>query len=542
MINPDQAKEYLGRVVPWSGDGSAWINLHWTVLNPAWTPASPKHIEPIYWNGTPVKSVDEAIGQLGYITTRGNARDIYVCMSSQRDADTRTANGREFKVALRKQRNAVALKSLFIDLDAKGEDKNSYANIGDAIQALAKFVADTGMPKPSLVVSSGGGLHLYWTLARALTPAEWTPLAYALAEATKRHGLKCDTQCTVDSVRVLRVPGTKNFKTKTPREVRLAGTRTRFDYPVEQIEKVLEPYNVVTPKGLSTAPDRDLTLFPLRTAIQGVSELAAGIEATKYEPIALDLVLPECGFLNEAVTSGGKDLANPLWNLTNLIAVFCEDGRAQAHRMGCQHPNYDQDEADAQFDRKVDEQKSKGLGWPSCGAISGAGSKHCQACPHFTKGKSPLHFAARALAPQCSASELLCTRGADPLDFVETTLDDAVDRINNEYFFRRDTSEICRQSASTGEIQVLTPQQFNTALAGRWVKAEDPKTGKTKMREAAAVWLESRARREVHGVQYRPNSVGLREGHLNLWLGWGVEPVLGDCSIVLDHIQHVMRA
>src|SRR6478609_5367367 len=43
---------------------------------------------------------------------------------------------------------------------------------------------------------------------------------------------------------------------------------------------------------------------------------------------------------------------------------------------------------------------------------------------------------------------------SDPLDFVLTNVEDAVNRINKEYFFRRDTSEICTQSALTGELQV----------------------------------------------------------------------------------------
>jgi hypothetical protein len=149
-----------------------------------------------------------------------------------------------------------------------------------------------------------------------------------------------------------------------------------------------------------------------------------------------------------------------------------------------------------------------------------------------------------SLVPQGDNSKIIdgaC--GADPLDFViASSVDDAVDRINNEYFFRRDNSEICQQNAATGEIQVLTPQQFKTALAGRWVEAENPKTGKIVTRDAATVWLESRARREVHGVQYCPNNIGLRQGHVNLWLGWGVEPAPGDCSIVLDHILHVIAS
>jgi hypothetical protein len=115
-----------------------------------------------------------------------------------------------------------------------------------------------------------------------------------------------------------------------------------------------------------------------------------------------------------------------------------------------------------------------------------------------------------------------------------------VNRINNEYFFRRDNSEICRQNAGTGEIQVFTHPQLKTALAGRWVEALHPVTGKMGKRDAATVWLESRARREVYGVQYCPNNIGLRHRHLNLWLGWGTEPAPGDCSTIVDHIERVI--
>ena len=129
----------------------------------------------------------------------------------------------------------------------------------------------------------------------------------------------------------------------------------------------------------------------------------------------------------------------------------------------------------------------------------------------------------------------------DPLNFIITTEADAVARVNREFFFRRDTSEICRRDDATGEIQVLSPQQLKTALAGRWVvNAMDPRTGKKKVRAASEVWLESRDRREVHGIQYCPNNVGLRPGHLNLWRGWGIEPAAGDCSIILDHILYVI--
>jgi hypothetical protein len=145
-----------------------------------------------------------------------------------------------------------------------------------------------------------------------------------------------------------------------------------------------------------------------------------------------------------------------------------------------------------------------------------------------------------ATVPKIAPKTASCA--ADPLDFVTATLNDAVNRLNNEYFFRRDNSEICRQNAGTGEIQVVTQQQLKTALAGRWVEGLHPVTGKMGKREAATVWLESRARREVFGVQYCPNNIGLRHRHLNLWLGWGLAPVVGDCFVILVHIERVVAA
>ena len=60
-----------------------------------------------------------------------------------------------------------------------------------------------------------------------------------------------------------------------------------------------------------------------------------------------------------------------------------------------------------------------------------------------------------SLVPQVDNSRIVdCTCDADPLEFVTaSSVEDAVNRINNEFFWRRDNSEICRQNAATGEIQ-----------------------------------------------------------------------------------------
>jgi hypothetical protein len=270
----DQAREFLAKVLPWpqDGDAPAWTNLHWTFV-----PKDLQEGRKAPWTGRAVQTVAEAARALEFATKLPSSRDVYVCLSTQRESQVAiSAKGHKWHKPVRLAENAIALKSLFLDLDAKGSDKNSYDTPKDAIAALAKFLRDTGMPKPSIVVGSGGGFHVYWTLARALSVTEWYPLANALVQATIQHGLKCDTAVTTDAARVLRVPDTFNHKTVPPRPVRIVGKPTDFDYSVEKIDQILAPYKVdgAMPSHLvGFAPH-----LPRLAPIKGESDLAGGVE------------------------------------------------------------------------------------------------------------------------------------------------------------------------------------------------------------------------------------------------------------------------
>lgn len=377
-MNFDQAKEYLARVMPWPQDGDppAYVNLHWTFQ-------SPDRDKP-GWGGRACRSVTEAVNALQYALKNNTTRDIYVCLSAQAQAEAvHTEKGWTFYKPVRSQNNAVSLKSLFLDIDCK-DGPNGYPDQASATTALVEFLKATGMPRPTLVVGSGGGMHVYWTLSEALHPAKWKPLARALAEATKANGLKCDTQVTVDAARILRVPDTFNLKTGQPRPVRLLGTRLEFDYSYGKLKQILEPF----------IDAGDEPVLPPRTPLVPViDELGSNIESNKAPPPPIAEVAAQCAFVRDAITSGGKDYAEPLWHLTTLLSVFTQEGRQAAHMMAHQHDGYTVESTDALFDRKEREREDRGLGWPHCRTISATGCTACNSCIHFAAGKTPLHYA-----------------------------------------------------------------------------------------------------------------------------------------------------
>jgi hypothetical protein len=147
------------------------------------------------------------------------------------------------------------------------------------------------------------------------------------------------------------------------------------------------------------------------------NDLSAGIEKEEFPPVKIEDVAKKCAFVRDALATAGCTYSNPLWNLTTLIATFTEGGRADAHRMGNQHPGYTPQSNDELYDRKVREREQKNLGWPSCQAISASGCMACQACPHISQGKSPLHFAEHTLPaqPDQGAQAAARTRSHSPI-------------------------------------------------------------------------------------------------------------------------------
>jgi hypothetical protein len=219
IVDSEEIAQFMARVVPWpEGDAApGYINLHWTIPQPTGKPK---------WTGKPVRSVADFQRLVNWVLSRPNTGDIYYCLSLQSKAGI---NKRGSPIAERSLQNALAVKALWLDIDVK-EPPNGYATVQEAWAALKDFYRVVGLPRPSAMVASGGGLHVYWISKTPLTLDQWRPLAVGLKNAALKHGLRCDACCTIDAARILRVPGTWNCKTEPKRPVKLLTLEKDYDF------------------------------------------------------------------------------------------------------------------------------------------------------------------------------------------------------------------------------------------------------------------------------------------------------------------------
>ena len=371
----DHARRFISLAVPSPTAGEAYLNIHWSSIGPEGQK---------YWDGRATESVDDAIRTISWVNSMGPNHDLYVCMSTQaRFEDKTSKKGKQYRKAIRFQEDVKGIQSLFIDVDVKA---GAYATQGEALAALQAFMAAVGLPMPSAVVASGsGGFHVHWVVDEVLSRDEWQLLANSLCAATIKHGLKTDTQCTIDSARILRIPDTFNYKSGEAKPVTLLSIGEKVTTQV--MRGALAGYDIGTARPASPFEQPGAT-----TAEAGSnSDLTAGIEKVKIEyPVAE--IAKNCGFVRRSLGTGGKDNPNPLWFLTASIANFTSEGREALHMMSSQHPGYSAVDTDRLFDRIQATQAKKDLGWPKCQKIAGYGAPECQTCPLLKHVKSPLSF------------------------------------------------------------------------------------------------------------------------------------------------------
>lgn len=452
-------RQFLLRVLPWpSDDDKGFINVH--VMG---TGSDGKK----FWSGTPTRDVDQFLKAVHGALQWRTPPDVYMCMSRQ--AQSREVNGKIR--AAKHATDALALKSIFLDIDVGKPPKDdgtptAYQSIADALDAVQTFCLATTLPFPTALVASGGGLHAHWISQKSLTPDEWRPYALGLKQAALNHGLICDAGVTGDAARVLRVPGTFNYKKVPARPVTCRGLKeTDYDFETE-----LAALPLLAPVGAYKAPkdpvwDRSKMAEEFRTL--PMDSLAEGI-AGERRPVILEDCARECGFIREGLETGGRDFSQGLWNLSALAATFAEDGHELVHVMSKGYSAYSHDETEALWERKLSERADRGLGWPSCKSIQAEGCKHCATCPILALGKSPLNLARVHASSVCDArTPAISSNVRAPLHFDYSKPLPLIDTDLPEGFILRDgricaveTKEVKGQPPSTKYVEIMQCEVF----------------------------------------------------------------------------------
>ena len=280
--------------------------------------------------------------------------------------------------ANRKGENVKAVKSLWIDADV-GPTK-PYDTAKEAATDIEGFRIKLGLPAPSIVVS-GNGVHAYFHFTKAIESGNWSRVASAFAECLDHYGVKHDTSRTQDKASILRIPGTSNYKSNPPKDVKLK--RVGDEIAVGEFYQKLKDY--ATANGVILSGGK-----PKAGKVAGPSNDIVGNSDKNHAPSESPLILPHCEVLREVDESGG-DVSYEIWWRALGVAKFTTTPDETAARWTRNRiaTGHDQDDWKGLMDEWA-------AGPTTCANFSQHSSK-CAACPKFGKLSTPLHLGTPAI-------------------------------------------------------------------------------------------------------------------------------------------------
>ena len=312
------------------------------------------NVTPIFLN-----TVDDAIAKVNVLLK--NKLDVYyTCSTWIENTDRKAKNAREQKI-------------FWLDIDcgfdAKKRRYKDYKTKEDAMVALRKFTDATKLPAP-MVVDSGNGLHCYWPFVDPVAPAVWKPIAQGLKFLCVKHGFKSDSVCTSDISRILRVPGTKNFKdVKNPKSVTVLQSCSPFLF--DDLAAVI-PAEIITHANKPKRPMDEATKAIL------------GNHSSRFRKIMERCKVNDgCNQL-EHIAIKQNEIEEPLWRAGLSIAVHCEDRDIAIHKISRGHVDYDYE---------LTEKKADSIPGPhSCKQFEMQRPEGCKNCPHKGKITTPIQL------------------------------------------------------------------------------------------------------------------------------------------------------
>src|SRR5215470_9226496 len=375
----DEIGTFLARAVPWPTENTpGYVSIHGP-----FTTSDGRAVMP----GRAFIELQDAVR---HVHSRRHNSDLYLCMSLQ--SETAGQDKRGLK-ARRRRDNAVLLNSLYIDVDIKD---GFFYDTRHAAEECEKWRVRTGLPDWTMLVLTGsGGFHAHLGFNTPISHEIWQPLADALANAAMTFkplpldgkDRLLDLGVTVDPARLLRIPGTFNFKHTPPKPTSLAHIGESYDVAV--IERALERFKGKRSSASKSVRSNRIQMSPKFKGMVEPTPLDAGIGM----PIPdIENVMEVCPWAKRLAETGGSACSEPEWHASLSLAYFCQNAREVAHHLSSAYPAYSVEDCDRKFDQTVEAHVSnKDLGWPQCTTIR-RNAIECASCPHLAEEKSPFNF------------------------------------------------------------------------------------------------------------------------------------------------------
>lgn len=431
----------------------------------------------------PCGAPEDMVVKVADIVAKGH--NVYYAMSTYKEVKYKTtSNGFRYATG-RTQENAHLVQSLWLDWDVgKADDATSYSTQQDALDGLKHYVKVTGLPAP-IVVSSGYGFHSYWPFTEAVSATDWEEVAKLQRRVTKHIGVKVDPACDKDCARVLRVPGSFNYKPgKDPKPVKVLVSKGDVRRtPIARIKGILQNY--LNDHGLGL----DFNARPdwMKNAVGGV---LSGHQPQQYNKSFASVAVQHCNQLKEFSETGGA--SEPIWWANLGLLKHCEDGQQYAHEWSAKHHDYDEDQTNAKM-------AAWAAGPTSCEKFKEINPKACHGCQQ--QCKSPISLGVAVVTPS--------TNWLDDMNaqYAWIDKDAGIYRIHHRDF--------------------IAPEKFHNAYANRTT----PIPTNSGVREVAISrqWLKNAQRRQHPAIVTRPGEAEVTsDGSLNDWAGFSVEAIPGN--------------
>lgn len=304
-------------------------------------------------------------------TSLDKAADIYFGLGVLAAREFMCADG---KTRVRVQDNIKGLKSFWVDIDVDPAESDKYSCADDAEDAVWDFVDDYDMPDP-MIVFSGGGLHVYWPLTKAVSKDAWLPLAQALKAGLIAAGVRIDRTRTADASSVLRLPGTLNTK---------YGTTVEIIHDSDAISpSTMKAAILGLPGSTAAVPVAQTATLP---GIQGTAiDVGLGSNtAREFPPCDYDEVLLKCAQVDNLYNTGG--ISEPHWYAGLALARHMSDPEDAAISMSEAHKDY----TEAATMAKLYSSTKDRTGPTTCKRFQEFGPKGlCESCPKYGKITTP---------------------------------------------------------------------------------------------------------------------------------------------------------